>query len=322
LKVLITGGTGYIGAELARLLVNRGEEVTLFDIAVNEYRIEDIKNRVKIVRGDLGNSSEVLNAVKDNGPGEIYHLGSMLTYMSEINPWASFQSNVVGTYNVLEAARLFGAKKVLFTSTLGTYGLDFPPVITDTTLQRPVTMYGCGKLYGESLGRFYRNKFGLDFRSVRFAHMIGPNVRTPGHWAPPMIEDAILGRPHLCLHGTAKSTISMIYIRDAARAAEMAAKAPVENIKTVNYNVTGVPKVVSAKQFESILVRRYPTTRVSYQAVSSASEAVSGTHSNMKEFNDDCARKEWGWKADYSTPESIVEIFEKDMREHPRRYGF
>ena len=321
MKVLITGGIGYIGAELARLLVNRGEEVTLFDIAVNEYRIEDIKNKVKIIRGDLGNCSEVLNAVKDNGIGEIYHLGSMLTSMSEVDPWASFQSNVVGTYNVLEAARLFGVKKMLFTSTLGTYGLDFPPVITDTTIQRPVTMYGCGKLYGESLGRFYKNKFGLDFRSIRFAHMIGPNVRTPGHWAPPMIEDAILGRPHKCVHGTANSTISMIYVRDAARAAEMAAKAPVENIKMVNYNVTGVPQVVSANQMEKILIKRYPRTKVSYQAPASASEAVSGTHSSMKEFNDDCARKEWNWKPDYPTPEAIIEIFQKDMEAYPRRYG-
>jgi nucleoside-diphosphate-sugar epimerase len=321
MAVLITGGTGYIGAELARLLVNRGQEVTLFDIAINNYRIDDIKSQVKIVRGDVGISSEVFNAVKNNGIDEIYHLGSMLTAMSELDPWASFQSNVIGTYNVLEAARLFGVKKLLFTSTLGTYGLDFPPVITDTTLQRPVTMYGCGKLYGESLGRFYKNNFGLDFRSVRFAHMIGPNVRTPGHWAPPMIEDAIQGKPHLCLQGTAKSVISMIYVRDAARACEMAQKAPAENIKMVNYNVTGVKQVVSATKIEALLKKRYPKTSVTYQEVTSASGAVSGTHSNMKEFNDDCARKEWQWKPDYDTPESIVEIFAKDMKEHPERYG-
>ena len=56
---LITGGTGCVGAELARILANRGEEVVLFDIAVNRYRIEDIESKVKIVRGDLGNYSEV-----------------------------------------------------------------------------------------------------------------------------------------------------------------------------------------------------------------------------------------------------------------------
>ncbi len=62
---LITGGTGYIGAELAHILANRGEEVILFDIAINRYRIENTENKVKMVHGDLGNFSEVLNVVKD-----------------------------------------------------------------------------------------------------------------------------------------------------------------------------------------------------------------------------------------------------------------
>jgi len=93
---LITGGTGYIGAELARLLANRGEEVVLFDITINRYRIEDIESKVKVVRGDLANFSELCNVVKDNNITEIYHMGAMLTYMSELDPWASIQSNVIG----------------------------------------------------------------------------------------------------------------------------------------------------------------------------------------------------------------------------------
>ncbi len=318
---LITGGTGYIGAELARRLVNRGEDVVLFDIVINRNRIEDIANRVKIVRGDLGNSSAVFNVVKDHQISEIYHLGSMLTSMSEIDPWASFQTNVMGTYNVLEAARLFQVKKMMFTSTLGTFGLDYPPVLTDTTLQRPVTMYGCGKLYCEGLGRFYRNKFGLDFRSVRYSAMIGPGVRTPGHWAPPMIEDAIRGRPHECVHGTPESVISMIYIRDAALAADMVLEAPAENIKMVNYNVTGIPKVISAGQLDTLLGERFPGTRVTYQPVTSASAAVSGTLSNLEEFDDSCARKEWGWQPQYDTSKSVIEIFREDLEKYPKRYG-
>ena len=87
---LITGGTGYIGAELAHILAARGEEVVLFDININHYRIEDIESKVKVVRGDVGNFSEVINVVKDNNITEIYHMGSMLTYMSKLNPWASF----------------------------------------------------------------------------------------------------------------------------------------------------------------------------------------------------------------------------------------
>lgn len=316
---LITGGTGYIGSELARRLVNRGEDVVLFDIALNRYRIEDIESKVKVVRGDVSNSSEVFNVVKDNNVTEIYHLGSMLTYMSEINPWASFRTNVIGTYNVLEAARLFGVGKMMFTSTLGTFGLLMDEVLTDTSIQRPLTIYGCGKLYGEGLGRFYQRKFGLDFRSIRYAHMIGPNVRTPGHWAPPMIEDAILGKPNECIYGTPDSVVSMIYARDAAKAADMVLETPGESIKMRNYNVAGIPSVVSVGEVEAALKKRFPNFRVTYKPDSNP-QATRRRPSTMKEFNDSYARKEWGWQPEYTHLEAIFDIFEKDVREHSERY--
>jgi threonine 3-dehydrogenase len=310
---LITGGTGYIGAEVARLLVERGEEVVLFDVAVNHARIADIENRVKVIRGDLGIHSEVLNAVKDNGVTDIYHLGSMLTGVSEDNPWVSFQSNLIGTYNVLEAARLFGVKKVMFTSTLGTFGIGFGDVIDDNTLQRPITMYGCGKLYGEGLGRFYKKKFGLDFRAVRFAYMVGWNVRTLNHWAPPMIEDAILGKPHDCIYATPDTAVSLIHVKDAARGCVMVLESPVENIKTMNYNVTGVPGHTSASELEGILKKRYPGFTVSYRK-----ETLPGVleqnrmYGRVKRFDDSRAREEWGWDPLFGTPDAIVGQMERE----------
>ena len=317
---LITGGTGYIGAELARILANRGEEVVLFDITINRYRIEDIESKVKVVRGDLGNFSEVINVVRDNNITEIYHMGAMLTYMSELNPWASIQSNVIGSYNVLEAARLFSVEKMMFTSTLGTFGLQRDEVLTDISMQRPLTIYGCGKLYIEGLGRFYSNKFGLDFRSIRYAQMIGPNVRTSIHWAPPMIEDAILGKPNECIYGTPETTISMIYVRDAARAADTLLQAPKENIKMMNYNVAGIPSVISARELETFLTKRFPKTKITYKLDPSL-QTLHGRHAVMRAFDDSYARKEWGWKPQYTTLEAIIDIFEKDMKEHAKRYG-
>ncbi len=321
---LITGGTGYIGAELAHILADRGEEVVLFDIAINRYRIEDIESKLKVVRGDLSNFSEVFNVVKDNNITEIYHIGSMLTYMSELNPWASFRSNVIGSYNVLEAARLFGVEKMMFTSTIGTFGLQMDEVLTDITVQRPLGIYGCGKLYIEGLGRYYRNKFGLDFRSIRYAQMVGPNVHTPGHWAPPMIEDTILGKPNECIYGTPESTISMIYVKDAARAADMALQAPKENIEMLNYNVAGIPDVISARELETILIKRFPKTKVTYKLdpiLQRTRQRQRGGFGAWKVFDDSYARKEWGWKPQYVTIEAIIDRFEKDMKEHPKRYG-
>jgi threonine 3-dehydrogenase len=314
---LITGGTGYIGAELAHILVERGEEVVLFDIVISEYRIEDIKNKVKIVRGDLGNFAEVANVVKENGITDIYHMGGLLTMVSDGNPWASFRVNVIGTYNVLEAARLFSVNKMMFASSIGTYGLGITEVIDDLTIQRPTNFYGVGKLYCEGLGRWYMNKFGLDFRSIRYPATVGPNVRTPGHWMPPMIEDSIFGRPHECLYAPADDPgMPLIYLTDAARAADMVLLAPKGQIKMVNYCVSGVSDAVSVNNMETILKKRYPKTSISYR--NPLGEIRVGV---VKRFDDTYARNEWHWKPLYTTPEAVVEKFERDMKEHPTRFG-
>jgi nucleoside-diphosphate-sugar epimerase len=314
---LVTGGTGYVGAETVRQLVNRGEQVIAFDINIVNYRIEDVEKKIKIVRGDLGNFHEVLNLFKDNKIDAVYHMGSMLSWMSELNPWASFRANVLGTYNVFEACRLFDVPKIMFTSTLGTFGMGIGGVVSDTTLQRPVNLYGTGKLYVEGLGRWYASKFGLDFRSVRYAHMIGPNVRTPGHWAPPMIEDAILGEPNLCQFGTPDSVGSWIYVTDAAKAAVDILDAPKEKIQMMNYNVAGIPPVISARETEAILKKRYPGFKVEYKVNTDPRPPIP----SMTVFDDSNARKEWGWSPVYTTPEAVIERFEKDVKEHPRRYG-
>jgi threonine 3-dehydrogenase len=320
---LVTGGTGYIGAETVRQLVDRGEEVVAFDIAIAAYRLEGIEKKVKIVRGDLGNFSEVLNVVKDNKIDAIYHMGSLLSYVSELNPWSSFRANVMGTYHVLEAARLFGVPKMMFTSTLGTFGLGVKEVIDDWTIQRPLGLYGCGKLYGEGLGRWYGNKFGIDFRAVRYALMIGPNVRTPGHWAPPMIEDAILGKPNICQYGTPESGGSWVYMSDAAKAAIDLLDAPAEKIQTRMYNVTSIPENTYAKETEEYLKKRFPGFQVTYQAdpALKAMGSRRSMSSPIKVFSDAGAKKEWGWKPNFSSKEAIIDQFEKDVKSHPARYG-
>src|SRR3989304_5393979 len=233
---LITGGSGQIGAELAHILVNRGEEVVIFDIS-KSARIKDIEGKLKFVRGNVGIWSEVMNVVKDNKITHIYHMGAMLTSESEANPWASFQSNVVGTYNVLEAARLFGVERIMFTSSIGTFGSTIgsfgTPVedsLTDTTLQRPGSFYGIGKLYCEGLGRWDNRKFGLDFRGVRYPSVVGPGIATPGHWDAPMMMSAIAGKAYKC-PVPEDITTAMLYYKDAALAADMVLKAPKEQIK-------------------------------------------------------------------------------------------
>ena len=154
---------------MVRFLLEKGEKnLVVFDINPATTLLDDVKDDVEVVRGDLGNFSHILNVVKTSRPKVIYHLGGMLSAPSEADPPASFRANAMGTFHVLEAARLFAVPQVVFSSTLGTYGLDNRAgVIDDYTLQRPLLFYGATKVFGEHMGLFYRRKYGLDFRGIR-----------------------------------------------------------------------------------------------------------------------------------------------------------
>ena len=121
MSTLITGGTGFIGAHVARLKLKEEEkDVTVFDINPSLKLLDDIADRVSLIRGDLGNFSHVLNAVSTCRPKTIYHLGGMLSVPSDADPAAAFRANAMGTYHILEAARLFDVQQVIFSSTIGT----------------------------------------------------------------------------------------------------------------------------------------------------------------------------------------------------------
>ncbi|MBT3603865.1 MAG: NAD(P)-dependent oxidoreductase, partial [Candidatus Latescibacteria bacterium] len=170
MSTLITGGTGFVGAQIVRLLLEQGQQnLTVFDINPNTQNLDDIIDQVTFIRGDLGNFSQVMNAVKKTRPDVIYHLGGMLSVPSDAEPSASLSANVMGTFHILEAARLFDVPQVMFSSTVATYGIDIEESeINDNTLQRPQLFYGATKVFSENMGLFFKKKYGIDFRGIRY----------------------------------------------------------------------------------------------------------------------------------------------------------
>jgi len=310
---LITGGSGLVGAELAHVLAGGGEKVIVFDIA-KSARLADIGDSITFVRGDLGNWSEVFNVVKNNEITHIYHMGAMLTFESEANPWGSFHTNVVGTYNVLEAARLLGVKGMMFTSSIGTFDASLVPELSDMALQRPRDFYGVGKLYCEGLGRMYRRKFGLDFRALRYPSVVGPGVPAPGHWDAPMMQNAILGKPVQCNVPPDRGG-PMIYYKDAARAADLLLAAPPADIKMINYNVGGIGRV-TPREIEAALKRHLPEVSITYATAPGGSVPLRETV-----WNDSFARTEWGWSPEYANIERLVADLVEETKRNPRRHG-
>ena len=319
MSVLVTGGTGFIGAQVVRMLLEQGEKgAVVFDINPSTKLLDDVADQVEVVRGDLGNFSHVLNVVKTFRPKVIYHMGGMLSVPSDADPAASFRANAMGTFHVLEAARLLDVAQVLFASTIATYGMDVrEPVVDDYTLQRPQLFYGCTKVFSELLGQFYKRKYGLDFRGVRYPSIVGPGVKTPGivQYNAWVIEECAKGKPYI-MYVKPETRCPVMYFKDSARAIVMLGAAPVENIKMVNYIIAGPTPAASAQELVDLVRSKVPGARIEFQVDEKRQKIIDGF---TKPLDDGVARREWGWKPEYD-PQRIVEDFLEEMKTHPHRY--
>ena len=319
MAILVTGGTGFIGAEVVRLLLKEGEErVVVFHVSPSMKRLDDVADQVEVVRGDLGNFSHILNVVKRTRPNAIFHLGAMTSVPSDADPAAAMQTNVMGTFHVLEAARLYEVPQVLFSSSIGTYGLGIQEnVIDDYTLQRPELFYGATKVFCEHMGLFYRREYGLDFRGLRYPSIVGPGVRTLGgaQYTSWVIEACAKGNSYV-IWVNPETRYPILYFRDAARAIVELRETPFEKIKTVNYVLAGISPVPSAGELADIVKSKVPGAHIGFTPIPQAQEIIDKFPAVIDDNN---AQKEWGWSPKYGL-EAMVDDFLQELRLNPQHY--
>lgn len=318
--ILITGGAGFIGAWLAKTLLEQDQEVVSFDIKPASPVVQSCGEKYKHFQGNVGNMAELLTAVAQFRPTQIYHFGGMLSMPSEQSPQACFSSNIVGTFNVLESARILGVKQVFYASTNGTFGLDLEglDVIDDRTLQRPFTMYGCSKVFGELLGRYYQRRYGIDFRSIRLPAVVGPGAKTKNvsiynAWA---IEKSFFGEA-FDIFVTPETRCPIIYFKDAVLAFLKLAAAPLEHIKTMNYIVAGVDPMPSAGALADAIKKYLPQANLGFVPDPLAMDfhqMSQGVH-----WDESPARMEWGWRSTYGLDQTVKDFIE-ELTDHPEWY--
>jgi threonine 3-dehydrogenase len=319
MTVLVTGGAGFIGAEVVRALVAReGDEIHVTSHSGNVQRLDGVTDRITLHRLDLGDPAQVDGLVAEVSPRVVYHLGAMLSGPSEKDPQASLQTNAYGTHALLEAARRNGVEQFLFASSLGSHiGAEQPEGdTTDHTLQRPDLIYGICKLFGELLGRYYRRTYDLDFRGIRYPAIIGPGVST---WSLMQCTSWVIERPArgepFTVWVAPETSFNSVYFKEAGAAMVQLADAPREVITTVNYNLGGVRPSPTMELLVDAVRARLPEARIDYDVDPDIQSLFTTRH----EIDDSCARAEWGWAPRYDY-QAMVDDFLVEMREHPERY--
>jgi nucleoside-diphosphate-sugar epimerase len=207
MKVVITGGTGFIGRRLAQRLLQRGaiagpdgrettiDELVLFDVAAPQPPIPP-NNRLKIVTGDIADPATVRQLI-DKTTGTVFHLAAVVSAQAEEDTDVGYRVNLDGTRAVLEACRALGtAPRLVFASSLAVYGGDMPPAITDETPLTPQTSYGAQKAMGELLINDYSRKGYIDGRALRLPTIVvrpGRPNRAASTWVSSLFREPLSG---------------------------------------------------------------------------------------------------------------------------------
>lgn len=272
MKFFITGGCGFIGTYITKKLVKQGNEVTCFDSFLNyvdpsksmyphalEIRLKYLNESATVVRGDIRNKSQLMNAIKKANPEMVIHLAAIpiATKANEF-PEDSHTINLMGTANVLECLRELGTiKRFIYTSSSFVYGdFDYEPA-DEKHATKPIDIYGGTKLAGEILTKAYGNKFGVDYTIIRPSAVYGPtdaNRRVTEIF----LRNALAGKPLKLFNGGAEK-VDFTYVSDVANGYVLAAKS--EKAKNETLNITrGDAKTI--KELAEVIKKFIPDIKI------------------------------------------------------------
>jgi threonine 3-dehydrogenase len=341
-RILITGGTGFIGSNLAMKLLetDKNTEVVLFDrnpdltrltgfkseIAGVRDRYTPVKDRITFVQGDLTLLPHVLALFDTHEPDSVFHLGALLSAGAESNPTMGFQVDLLGTWHVLEAARLYCQHsgrppiRVLFPSTIASFGDFIKPgdIVPNEAVQMPTTMYGVSKVGVERLGEYYNRKGWVDFRAVRFPSVIGAS-RGPGGttvYSTLIVQQPALDKPYEAYVG-ADTPLEIIYVADAVDALLRLHDADNAKLKRRVYNISGIRvggKPPVASDIAAAVKDVKPNAVITFK-----STPLEQTVRSFGILDDTAAKQDWGWPDTPSDLATTVKLFVKEVQDYPGR---
>lgn len=256
-KVLVTGGSGFVGREVVKQLSLKGYSVTVLD---RVQKPDDFTN-VKYIQGDIQNAAKCVVACA--GQDYVIHLAAKPRIPeSFINPDDYFDDNVTGTKNILTAASAVGVRKFIYGSSSSIYGNN-PTPHKPFHKPDPLNYYAMTKLFGEHLCKQYKNMFNLNYNILRFFTVYGdeqPDDDNKGLMISKFYRLASEGKP-LTVHGDGTFKRDYIHVSDVAAAciASMESK-----VKSEVFNV-GTGSNISVNEVTDILKEFFPELEIVYE---------------------------------------------------------
>jgi UDP-glucose 4-epimerase len=299
-RVLVTGGSGFIGSFVVDRLRAAGHEAVIFDLRPSPHHA---RGEVPTIIGDVLDYDAVKTAAR--GCDAIAHLAAAAD-VGEVaqDPQSAECLNSRGTLNVLEAAREMGVGRVIYASTIWVYSEAEGRVDEDVPLHAPAHLYTATKLAGELYCRAYAELYQVETTVLRFGIPYGPRAR-PAAVVPSFVRKALEGEP-LTIAGSGEQTRRFVYVEDLADGV-VRALAPVAARRT--YNLVG-DEDVSIRQIASTVCELVGDSRIEH------TPARAGDFSGSVEISSARAAAELGWRAETSFREGVSRYIAWQRRQH------
>ncbi len=326
MKVLVTGGAGYIGSQMTRQLIERGDEVVIFD-NLGEGHKKAIPEGAALVVGDINDQKALDSLFNQYKFDAVMHFVGVISMAESMeNPYKYFYTNTFGALNLFEVMIKFSVKKLIFSSTAGVYGDPLHTPIAEEDPKNPTNPYGESKLMVEKILAWYDEIFGLRSISLRYFNaagasldgQFGENHREETHIIPLAIK-AVLTKAPFTLYGTDYQTKDGTCIRDYVHVVDLcnahllALDALLKDHKTDAFNVGPGIGFSNKEVIETIkkIIGIDFYVEIGERRAGDADELIADV-SKIKE--------ELGWQPKYSDLETIVKTAWQWHKSHPKGY--
>jgi UDP-glucose 4-epimerase len=232
-KYLVTGGAGFIGSNLVRFLLERGQEVVVLDDLSSGKR-ENIDSllvvgQCRLIVGDIRDPDVVPQAMRDCRA--VFHLAAIGSVPRSVtDPVTSFDVNVRGTANILECAKVCGIKRIVFASSGSVYGGVGNTPLSESTPVAPASPYAASKAAGEAYFKAYAQSYGMETVPLRYFNVYGPRQNWKRLYPPviPTFVQSILAGKSPIVYGTGNQTRDFCHVENICHANWLAAHIPPE----------------------------------------------------------------------------------------------
>ena len=305
--ILITGGSGLVGAYAVGMLLDRGERPVVFDVAVNERLLGAVgvdTNKVTFIRGDMMDLPALISALRENDCDRVIHLAAFLGEEVQRRPYSGVRLNFMGTVNVFEAARLEKVARVIFPSSgtvyLGSLGEGLEK-IDEKIPMNPPSVYAATKASCEFMGRAYAKRYGFEFICLRYTGgLYGPSPAalkaTREIAIQQMIRAAVKGEAAKISwpYGPAE----ILYGRDAAKGTVLAVLK--DSFKETLFHI-GNGKMLSGHDIVNAVRKAYPGSDI---ALVKSDNPMPYPESRLaSDFSR--AKQELGYEPDYTIEKAV-----------------